>query len=457
MSGGNDPFFPDDDGDKTIIKPRPGGRGGAGGAPSGARPPAPPPPPSGPPPGGASGPPPPSSRQALNVAMPGDNVLLNSARSLITLATNLRYSTSHSDPKALNQHVAAEIRNFEARAQQAGCKPEHVVAARYALCTFIDEVVMSTPWGAHSGWSEQTLLSTFHREGWGGEKFFAILDRICANPGANTDLIELLHYILLLGFQGKYRVSERGDAEIKAIVDRLSATLKNFRGKQEAELSPTWRGVQDLRSPLQQYVPLWVVAVGCAALLLGLFMVFNFTLSRHIEPVLTELQVIGRDRDVLVDRTASRGRRLNLAGMLAPEIAQGLVEVEDRPGRSIVTLNGDGLFASGRASLSADRVALVERVAEVLQTERGKIAVVGHTDNTPISGSLRLRFPTNFDLSDARAGHIVDRLTASGVALERLSYEGRGATEPLVDNNTPANRAKNRRVEITLSVRSRQR
>lgn len=447
----DDPFFGDEDSDRTVLKPTPGGR---------RSPPAQPAAPPRPEPGRQAPPPRQAPRAATAAAVPrvvstGQSALVDSAGALLSLASTLRNTASHADPGGLNQHIAAEIQSFEKIARERGCKPEHVLAARYALCTFIDEIVLSTPWGANSQWSERTLLATFHREGWGGEKFFAILDRISQDPVNNIDLIELLYNVLLLGFEGKYRVQDRGRQELRAIQDRLFQTIKTQRGDVDQELSPRWRGVKDLRSPLQRYVPLWAVAAAAAALLLAVYMGFTLKLSSEAAPVVEELQSIGRERVALTDRKPSRARQLNLSQFLAPEIQQGLVDVEDRPGRSIVTLRGTGLFAPGSARITAERQSLLARVAEALNTESGPLTIVGHTDNIPISGALRLRFPTNFDLSQARADDVLRTLASNGVTSDRMSAEGRGELEPLVDNDSRPNRALNRRVEITLSARGR--
>ena len=74
--------------------------------------------------------------------------------------------------------------------------PETVLAARYVLCTFLDEIVLGTPWGSESVWSTQSLLSSFHNETWGGEKFFLILDSMLQDPAGNINLIELMYVCL---------------------------------------------------------------------------------------------------------------------------------------------------------------------------------------------------------------------------------------------------------------------
>ena len=115
------------------------------------------------------------------------------AASLLALASKLRTAVSHPDSSALFRHLADEIRRFESAAQAAGAAPDVVLASRYSLCTLLDEVVLNTPWGSQSVWINQTLLNLFHKEGWGGEKFFQIVERVMQQPASNLDLLELLY------------------------------------------------------------------------------------------------------------------------------------------------------------------------------------------------------------------------------------------------------------------------
>src|SRR5262245_17026297 len=153
----DDPFSSDGGADHTVLRPTPGGRrreSGTGPAP-GARP---------------------SAAAVLQRVDASDtNPLTGAAAPLIALAGQLRNTMSHPDPDGLFRHVAQEIKNFEAAATKAGAPPDTVLAGRYALCTLIDEVVLNTPWGSQSTWASQTLLNLFHKEGWGGEKFFQMV------------------------------------------------------------------------------------------------------------------------------------------------------------------------------------------------------------------------------------------------------------------------------------------
>src|SRR5258708_5005165 len=199
-------------GDRTILRP-----GAAGARPPAA--PAPTPAPvSAPPPLPTLRPaPPPGAPPALpsRAAAPphigeflssGNNPLLQTATPLLVLAQRLRGTVAVPDVGGLRNQVIEEIRNFENRARGAGASAEDVLAARYALCSALDEAVLNTPWGAQSEWAGQTMLVVFHREAFGGEKFFLILERLMADPPRYADFMELTYACLVLGFEGRYRL-----------------------------------------------------------------------------------------------------------------------------------------------------------------------------------------------------------------------------------------------------------
>ena len=111
-------------------------------------------------------------------------------------------------------------------------------------------------------------------------------------------------------------------------------------------------------------------------------------------------------------------------------------------------VRGDGFFEPGSAEIASGVRTLLPRIAQALADLPGQVLITGHTDNQPIRS---LRFPSNWHLSQERADAVKTEL-AKTVKRERLRSEGRADSEPLTENNTPAGRARNRRVEITLFV-----
>ena len=203
-----------------------------------------------------------------------------------------RQAVSHPDIGGLHQRLAGEIRQFEENARQIGLPPEIILAARYCICTALDEAVLNTPWGSESAWPQRTLLSVFHNETSGGVKFFEILDRMMAYPAENTDFLEFMYILLSLGFEGKYRVIDRGRDLIEQLRDELFATIRHQRGEYERSLSPSWHGLGKSRKSLASYIPLWVVASILGAVLLLSYSGFRIWLFESSDPVVAQLDEI---------------------------------------------------------------------------------------------------------------------------------------------------------------------
>ena len=374
----------------------------------------------------------------------GSSPLAAAASPLLVLMSQLRGLPSHNDVNGLHQQVIGRVRKFEADATAAGIPPEKVVSARYALCAAIDETVLSTPWGSESVWSTHTLLTTFHRETWGGEKFFQILDRLKANAASNLDLMELMYLCLALGFEGKYKIQQRGQAQIAAIQEELYRLIRQYRGEIERQLSPHWHGVEDKRNPLVRYVPLWVVASLLVAVLMGTFLSFRFALARASQPIDEVLSSVGvQDVTRLVASSAPMAVRLK--PLLAGPESQGLLEVTEQGGVTIVTIKGDNVFASGSAEVNAGYVPVLQQVAAALNEVPGPVRVIGHTDNVPIRS---FKFQSNWELSRERAIDVAEVLAESMHTPSRLIPQGVADTLPVSTNDTAAGRAMNRRVEI---------
>lgn len=188
----------------------------------------------------------------------GLSPLVRAATPLLILVHRLRFTMSAADPDGVRRQTLEDIGRFEDRARGAGIANETTLAARYVLCAALDEAVLATPWGAQSGWGENTLLVVLHREAWGGEKFFEMLDRLGADVARHIELMELQYYCLALGFCGKYQLLERGPQRLAEVQTALYRTIRDFRGTAPPELSRHWRGVTDRRNPLVRYIPWWI-------------------------------------------------------------------------------------------------------------------------------------------------------------------------------------------------------
>ena len=133
---------------------------------------------------------------------------------------------------------------------------------------------------------------------------------------------------------------------------------------------------------------------------------------------------------------------------LQDEVASEKLSVNYDTDKVVIRFAEDAAFRSGEAAIKPGMESILERVVEVLSACTGDVLVAGYTDDRPISSS---RYRSNWDLSAARAVSVVHELVLNrDVPAERVMAAGRAETNPLVPNDSPENRARNRRVEIAI-------
>ncbi len=442
----DDPFADLPDSDRTVIRPRPGGRTAATPArPDTGRAPA------------ASAP------RGLGDSLPlvGVNPLVKAAAPLLAAAVRLRGRLNHPDPDGLRRSIAEAVRQFEQRALGTGLDTKSLRAARYALCATLDDLVLSTPWGSHSAWTAQSLTSLFHNEVSGGERFFDILEQMERELGRHGDVVELMFLCLSLGFEGRYRVLPRGAATLAELRDNLFRTLRQRRPEFERELSPHWRGVGAGYTGLRQRIPVWVVGVATLSVAALIYLGFNLLLASSSDATFARLAGLPPTGPVVITRPASRpppppppplvvaatGGITRLRSFLAPEIKEGLVEVFEDAQTITIRIANRNMFASGEGTLNSGYGPLLDRIGTALEAEPGKVLVAGHTDNQPIRTA---RFPSNWQLSTARAETVAHVIAAKLSDPGRVKAEGRADTDPIAPNTTAEGRQRNRRTDIVL-------
>ena len=134
---------------------------------------------------------------------------------------------------------------------------------------------------------------------------------------------------------------------------------------------------------------------------------------------------------------------------LEVEVEQGMVTLEQKESSIIIRIHEKGSFPSGSARLDPGFQDVMDRISRVLASRPGQITVAGHTDNIPISTG---RFRSNWELSSARAVTVLHAMLQNrDIAEDRVVVQGLADTRPLVDNDSPQNRARNRRVELILT------
>ncbi len=380
----------------------------------------------------------------------GLSPLLQLAAPLLTAASRLRSTSEHANVQGLRSALAEAIRRFERDARARGLPNDQVVAARYILCTYVDECASSTPWGGAGAWSAQSLLVQFHNEAFGGEKVFQLLAKLAEDVPKNHSLIELIYCLIALGFEGRYRVAQNGRAQLEELREKIALMLRQHSGTPVGELSPRWMGAAGAGQRLRDGIPLWVVATAAALLLALVFLGLRLAMSSRTDDVFGQLQSLDVKKSAAPVQVAAPvpAAPPRLSRFLKPEIDAQLVEVRDLADRSIITIKGDGFFEPGSADVEPRFLPLLNRIAEEMQRIDGPVIVTGHTDNQPIRS---MRFPSNWHLSEERAKSVRDKLVTK-LKPERVRAEGLAETQPVADNATAVGRSRNRRVEITLRV-----
>ena len=144
----------------------------------------------------------------------------------------------------------------------------------------------------------------------------------------------------------------------------------------------------------------------------------------------------------------------DLLSEMKSEIAQGQIAITELKGKLTVDVVDKILFDSGQTEIRPEGLGVLKRVVEILMTVTDKvIRVEGHTDSIPIGGALAKRYPTNWELSAARALNVTRFLEKEGIDPTLLSAVAFGEHQPIAENDTPEGRARNRRIAIILLPR----
>ena len=389
----------------------------------------------------------------LPEVLSGANPLAVAANPLLNLIPQIRVMAHHPDPAQLRNYLVDQVQLFERRAREVPLPQETVIGARYALCTALDETAAKTPWGGGGAWSRHSLLVTFHNETWGGEKFFQVLARLVQDPKKHIDLIEMMAVCIALGFEGRFGVVDNGRTQLDTLRRRLVEIIAGVRGELQRPLSIHWQGAQSDNRAAWGFLPLWITAGTTLLVLVAIYFLYSFLLADKSSSVFSTIAGLRVPKaQVAVVKPAAPVNRF--AQFLEPEVREGLVTVRDEADRSVVILRGDGLFDSGSTDVKSRYIPVLSRVSDALNTVPGSVLVTGYTDNVPIR---TVRFPSNYELSQARADvvrRIVDeRLTQKG----RTRAEGRADSDPVAPNDSAENKSRNRRVEVTLLLSPQER
>ena len=196
-----------------------------------------------------------TANNAVNVYNP----LIEAAKPVFILANSMQQTTSQLSTDSLINKFSLLINNFEENAEKNGAKYDAIQAAKYCLCTFVDELAVRAGW-ADETWSKNSLLVSFYDETWGGERFFEIIQNLKQDSDKNINLLEFMYLCLQFGYKGKYQVLNNGELEIDKIKRDLLALIHSKRPDQTVNLfkhNPII--TNNIQRKRRLAIPLWVV------------------------------------------------------------------------------------------------------------------------------------------------------------------------------------------------------
>lgn len=450
----DNPFSEPDDSERTVVRLK-----GSAMAPPAPAPSARPPEPGF---GPASAAPQRLAGEADSMPKVGKSPMTAAAAPLLDLLARIgagAQGTQVGNAEDVRQGAVRALQTFEAECRASRVPDEQLRAAHYALCAALDDAALATPWGQSSEWASRSLSSTFHQDVRSGERFFDLLSGMQKEPGRYLPALEICYYCLALGFRGRYRLDSRGGVELDRIREGLYVILSRLNGAFERELSPHWRGVDAPHRGPGRDVPPWVVVAVAVSLLAFGYLFASWSTNKSGDALQQRMAQLPPLMPPTIQRAAVPTQPAaapsttpdlvdKFRKFLEPEIKQGLVVVEGDAQRVLIRVLARGMFSSGSADIQPPFDALLQHIGEPLRSEPGRVSVLGHSDNQAIR---TVRFPSNFQLSAARAEAARVVLANATAQPERFTSVGRADTEPLTTNDTAEGRERNRRIEIVLS------
>ncbi|MEN5037721.1 type IVB secretion system protein IcmH/DotU [Pseudomonas sp. TWI929] len=202
------------------------------------------------------------------------NPMCDAAMSLIGLAMNLQALDEYEDVETLHRLVHTQITNIVEEMHQRSYEPVLVSAYSYALCLYLDETVMRTPWGRNSSWSQHPLLGEFHDETTGGDRFFNLLANMMQEPKRYQDVLEFMYLVLCMGLKGKYAIARDGKQVLERHITELRKAIRDLRGPLPDLFPDALAHVAPHKPGMRRYWPWWsplLVAVGTIAAMYSYF------------------------------------------------------------------------------------------------------------------------------------------------------------------------------------------
>jgi type VI secretion system protein ImpK len=206
---------------------------------------------------------------------------------LLAFALQLKRSTDPGDAEAMRMKVDEQFRALETKARQSDVPQEDVQQAKYAICAFIDEMILTSSWPLKESWADKPLQLSYFNDFSAGEEFYNKVDQLRGSKKNNV--LEVYYMCLALGFRGKY-VDLQGMEKKKVLMDTM---LREMRGTAPAPgtggLSPSWQPPDAMPGIVKNF-PAWFVAAACGLVVILLFILLSTLLGSSAERIVNSLK-----------------------------------------------------------------------------------------------------------------------------------------------------------------------
>lgn len=369
------------------------------------------------------------------------NPLINAAVPIFNKLVELKVAEHKGATIEILEEFKKRIEGFEVQAEINRVPYESIQAARYCLCTMLDEFATKFGW-ADQEWNARSLLVTFHNETWGGEQFYQLLDSLKKDALKNIHLIEMMYCCLVLGYMGKYKILNNGKVSVESIKKELGKIIKEHGEEKNPQILNESLVNTSFNLEKRKIIPYWVLFLSGLVIMLMLYGTMKFILNKYSNKLEERMNAM----HFVLDK---RKDHKYLTPLLKYEIERNLLKVDEIAGKSTITILGDELFSSGSDQINDRYYPVMASIGQALNEVKGRIDVFGYTDDRAINSA---KYPSNWHLSQGRSDAVKSILVNYIQDTSRIRAEGRGADVLPSEANTEENRAKNRRVEIVVYI-----
>jgi type VI secretion system protein ImpK len=192
----------------------------------------------------------------------------------------LKSNNAPQDSETLLAKMQKFLTGVELSAKKLGISDEDVLAAKYAFCACVDEIVLRSQFSIRDAWERRPLQLVLFGDQLAGENFFNQLEVLRAKGAIHIHALEVFHMCLLMGFQGKYVIE--GLEKLNYITARLGDEISHIKGK-SAGFAPHWARPDAITNRLRNDAPLWVIGAIFSLMALAAYVAFNWALLRSTQ------------------------------------------------------------------------------------------------------------------------------------------------------------------------------